>query len=38
MTTKTFNIGTVTTSLTLDNYPKGLVLKRELTTQNVDMF
>lgn len=32
MTTKTFNIGTVTTSLTLDNYPKGLVLKRELTT------
>lgn len=32
MTAKTFNIGTVTTSLTLDNYPKGLVLKRELTT------
>jgi hypothetical protein len=31
MTTKIFNIGIVTTSLTLDNYPKGLVLKRELT-------
>lgn len=31
MTTKIFNIGTVTTLLTLDNYPKGLVLKRELT-------
>lgn len=31
MTTKTFDIGIVTTLLTLDNYPKGLVLKRELT-------
>lgn len=31
MTTKIFNIGTIITSLTLDNYPKGLVLKRELT-------
>lgn len=38
MTAKTFNIGTIITSLTLDNYPKGLVLKGECSSENVDYF